>query len=301
MNETNREIMEKAKRHQLDLCKNSLRFINIGLDFQVVSATDKVGQEWILRIPRREEVLSKVQNEKKILKVVNRWTTTFQVPEWEIFSHELIAYKKLEGTPAVTTNPKNLENTWVFDEKNVPEAFNRSLGRALASLHTLPKTQVRRAGISVQSAAGLKESMRKRIETVRKHYEMNEKLLERWQKWLEDEEIWPERTGFIHGDLYPGHTLVNEAYIVTAIIDWTEAKVSDIANDFTAYYLLFGEEELDKLIQLYEEAGGYTWPKMKEHIVELLSTQAITIAEFALSSGLDEYEQMARDLLKNGE
>lgn len=46
-------------------------------------------------------------------------------------------------------------------------------------------------------------------------------------------------------------------------------------------------------------AGGYTWPKMKEHIIELLSTQAITLAEFGESSGLDEYKQITKDMLKN--
>lgn len=299
MDEVSKEIIEKAQRHQLDLNEESLEFVNIGLDFQVVIAADKEGQEWMLRIPRREDALLKVQNERKILSLVNRWTGTFQVPVWVIFSEELVAYKKLDGTPAVTTDPKSQENIWAFDEKNIPETFTQSLGKALASLHAIPKEEVREAGLSIQSAADLKESMKKRIETVRKNYEVNEKLVERWKKWLEDEEIWPKKTGFIHGDLYPGHTLVNKEYIVTGIIDWTEAKISDIANDFTAHYLLFGEKELEKLIKSYEEAGGYTWPKMKEHIIELLSTQAITIAEFALSSGLNEYEQMAKDLLKD--
>ena len=52
--------------------------------------------------------------------------------------------------------------------------------------------------------------------------------------------------------------------------------------------------------QEYKAAGGYTWPKMKEHIIELLSTQAITIAEFAETSGSDDYKKAAQDMLSQG-
>lgn len=106
MDELSKEIIEKAKRHQLELNEKSLEFVNIGLDFQVVIAENKDGQEWILRIPRRKDALLKVQNEKKTLSLINKWATTFQVPDWEIFTEELIAYKKLEGTPAVQQTPK---------------------------------------------------------------------------------------------------------------------------------------------------------------------------------------------------
>jgi len=39
---------------------------------------------------------------------------------------------------------------------------------------------------------------------------------------------------------------------------------------------------------------------MKEHIIELLATQAITLAEFAESSGIDDYKEIAKEMLKNG-
>ncbi len=37
------------------------------------------------------------------------------------------------------------------------------------------------------------------------------------------------------GDLFPGHTLVDEQFKINGIIDWTEAKVADVSNDFTAF------------------------------------------------------------------
>ncbi|ARE88703.1 hypothetical protein CLFO_31090 [Clostridium formicaceticum] len=85
---------------------------------------------------------------------------------------------------------------------------------------------------------------------------------------------------------------------VTGLIDWTEAKVTDVSNDFVFYYKVFGEEGLESLIKAYKEAGGYYWPKMKEHIIELVAAYPVAIAEFAIISGLKEYEQMARQTLE---
>ncbi|NRK74512.1 phosphotransferase, partial [Salmonella enterica subsp. enterica serovar Typhi] len=114
------------------------------------------------------------------------------------------------------------------------------------------------------------------------------------QTWLNDEELWPKETGLIHGDLHPGHILVEKLGNVTGLIDWTEAKVADISRDFMGHYRVFGEEGLDALIKAYKEAGGYHWPRMKEHIIELNATFPVDIAELALISGQDEYVQMAK-------
>jgi macrolide phosphotransferase len=74
-------------------------------------------------------------------------------------------------------------------------------------------------------------------------------------------------------------------------------NVTDPARDFIAHYRTFGREALDRLISAYAEAGGRTWSRMAEHVIELNASFAIDIAEFALKSGLDEYKQMARQSL----
>jgi len=296
-----KEIKLIAENHDLDLAESTLEFENIGLDFQVVFAQDKQKQEWVLRIPRRSEVYQKAKAEKKLLDIVNKYLGTYQVPNWEIFSEDLIAYKKVSGSPVVTTNPKNGETEWVFDKDNPPKNFTQSLGEALALFHSIPAYEVEKADLVVHSAEELRKIMNSRMNKVKEAYEVDDKLWEKWQIWLEDESFWPEQTAFIHGDFYPGHVLLNTDNTVSGIIDWTEAKISDPASDFTAHYLLFGEKELENLVDSYQKAGGYTWPKMKEHIIELLSTQAITIAEFAESSGLEEYKEAARMMLKKEE
>ncbi len=297
MENLKKDIINKARSHDLILDESTIEFANIGLDFQVAFGTDQQGTKWVLRFPRRKDAFLKTKSEKQILDFLHATSLPFDVPNWEIYSEELIGYRILNGEPVVTTDSETQENYWTFDEKEAPETFTQSLGQALAALHSIPIESEFKNGATSEK---LRSTMSQRMDAVKKSYAVNEELWLRWQKWLENEELWPQEVGFIHGDLYPGHTLVDEHFSVTGIIDWTEAKVADIANDFTAHYMLFGEEELEKLIQAYQKAGGYTWPKMKEHIIELLATQAITLAEFAESSGIEDYKEIAKDMLKNG-
>ena len=298
MTHTKEDIIRIAKKNELTLDENTIEFVNIGLDFQVVFGVDKAGKSWVLRLPRRKDAFIKTMQEKETLAMLNDAELPFEVPNWEIYSDELIGYPILRGDLAVETDPETQETHWQFSENNVPKNFTDSLGKALAALHSLSE----KVGFNQPlTQSDIKTDMRRRIEAVRESYEIDEGLWLRWQNWLNNDELWPTQAGFIHGDLYPGHMLLDEEYSVVGIIDWTEARVSDISNDFTAHYMLFGEKELEKLLASYQAAGGYTWPKMKEHIIELLSTQAITLAEFGESSGLDEYKQIAKDMLKNGD
>jgi len=186
---------------------------------------------------------------------------------------------------------------WEIDEENAAERFVQTLAQVLADLHNIPNKQAEKVGIEVLSPKDIRQQMQKRMENVNNKYGAEESLWARWQRWLKDDSLWPEQTALIHGDLHPGHIIVNDRDRVTGLIDWTEAKVTDIAKDFIGYLMVFGEEELDRLIQAYKDAGGYHWPKMKEHIIELSTTSAIDIAEFAEKSGLEEYEQMAKQAL----
>ena len=297
MENTKEDILKIAKNNDLTLDEHTIEFVNIGLDFQVVFASDKDGKSWVLRLPRRKDAFMKTMHEKETLDLLNDSDLPFEVPNWKIYSNELIAYSILRGDLAVETDAETQDTNWKFSENDVPENFTESLGKTLVALHSLFK----KVNFDQQLTKNdIREDMRRRIEAVKESYEIDEELWLRWQRWLDNEELWPNKAGFIHGDLYPGHMLIDEDFSIVGIIDWTEAKIADVSNDFTAHYMLFGEEELEKLLAAYQAAGGYTWPKMKEHIIELLSTQAITLAEFGESSGLDEYKQIAKDMLKTG-
>ncbi|MBE6068189.1 MAG: Mph(B) family macrolide 2'-phosphotransferase [Clostridium lundense] len=298
MSKSKREVIEIATKHGLALREDTLVFNESGLDFLAVFAEDEQGNEWVLRLPRREDVMPRTKSEKQALDLVNQYITEFQAPNWDIYTDKLIAYKKLDGVPAGTIDHEIQNYVWEIDINNVPNCFHQTLGKVLAELHGIPKDKVVEAGLTVHTSEEVRQSMRERMHVVRAKFGVGESLWNRWQTWLNDDEVWPKKTGFIHGDIHAGHILIDKDANVTGLIDWTEAKITDVANDFVFHYKAFGEEGLESLIKAYKEAGGYYWARMKEHIIELVAAYPVAIAEFALISGVAEYDQMAKQALE---
>lgn len=298
MSKDMKQVIEIAKKHNLILKEETMQFNEAGLDFQVVFALDESGVDWVLRLPRREDVMPRTRVEKQALDLVNQYVKYFQAPNWIIYTDELIAYKKLDGVPAGTIDHNIGNYVWEIDINNVPPSFHMSLGRVLAELHSIPSDKATEFGLIVQTPEEARKSMKQRMNDVKTKFGVGEKLWNRWQSWVNDDEMWPKKTGLIHGDVHAGHTMIDKEANVTGLIDWTEAKVTDISNDFVFNYKAFGEEGLEALIIAYKEAGGYYWPKMKEHIIELVAAYPVSIAEFAIVSGVEEYVQMAKKALE---
>lgn len=301
MEKTKKNVMDLATKNGLLLQENSLIFNESGLDFQVVFAHDQEGADWTLRLPRRKDVIPRMTVEQKILDVVNQNIHSFQVPKWSIFTEELIAYKKLDGVPAGTIDHEIQNYVWEIDHDNVPACFHDTLGKVLAELHAIPKDKASQAGLMVHTPEEARQTMKDRMNAVKAKFGTGESLWNRWQLWLNNDDMWPNETGFIHGDVHAGHILIDNEAHVTGLIDWTEAKVTDMSHDFVAYYKMFGEKGLDALIHSYKKAGGYSWSNMKEHILEHTAASPVAIAEFAVISGLTEYEQMAKQALEVNE
>ena len=298
MSKDMKQVIEIAKKHNLILKEETMQFNESGLDFQVVFAQDESGIDWVLRLPRLEDVMPRTRVEKQALDLVNKYVKSFQVPNWIIYTNELIAYTKLDGVPAGTIDHNIGNYVWEIDINNVPPSFHMSLGRVLAELHSIPNDKATEFGLIVQTPEEARKSMKQRMNNVKTKFGVGEKLWNRWQSWVNDDEMWPKKTGLIHGDVHAGHTMIDKEANVTGLIDWTEAKVTDISNDFVFNYKAFGEEGLEALIIAYKEAGGYYWPKMKEHIIELVAAYPVSIAEFAIVSGVEEYVQMAKKALE---
>ncbi|GAJ98499.1 macrolide 2'-phosphotransferase [Geomicrobium sp. JCM 19055] len=289
------ELKQLVENHGLYILEESVQMNESGVDFQVAHAKDTGGEPWIIRIPRRKESMRNAKVEKQALDVLER-TVNFQVPTWSIFSEEVIAYKQLKGSPAATIDLEQLGYKWSFDEKNVPKEYIQSLGSVMANLHTVEPKEFKGIPMEILTAQDLKTSMKQRMERVKESYEIHPDLWERWQVWL-GKDFWPSFVGVKHGDLHPAHILLNDDHRVTGLIDWTEIGIGDSSVDFMSHLLLFGDEGLKKLIDAYDNAGGRTWSGMEDHIKELLSTSAITVAEYAQVSGLQEMHETAKSML----
>ena len=292
------EVIQLATEHGLLIKESSLIMNESGLDFQAVFAEDQEGYEWVLRIPRREDVIARTKPEKLALDVVNEQVIAFQAPRWEIYTDELIAYKKLNGVPLGTIDHEIMNYVWEVEVEDIPDRFHHTLAKVLVELHSVDVERARAAGLITHTSEEAQQSMKERMRAVKEKLGVGDALWERWQIWVENDEMWPKQTGFIHGDIHPGHILIDHACNVTGLIDWTEAQVTDVSSDFVAHYKVFGEAGLEMLIQAYEEAGGYVWSKMKEHIIELEAAYPVAIAEFALISGSEEYLEMAKETLQ---
>ncbi|MGK9489818.1 Mph(B) family macrolide 2'-phosphotransferase [Bacillus sp. NMCC46] len=292
------ELKQLANHHGLEILENTFKINEQGVDFRVAHVEDLHGDQWILRMPRRPESMKHALQEKKTLDHISK-QVHFQVPKWSIFTESLIAYKQLEGVPAASIDVEQQSYVWSFDQTNVPQAYYESLGSVLANVHSLDQQPFKTIGVEMLSAHELRASMKQRMERVKSQYTINSGLWERWQAWLAKDSLWPPFVGVKHGDLHPGHILIDENQCVTGVIDWSEVGVGDVSADFLSHQLLFGKEGLTKLIHAYEKAGGRTWSRMDEHIKELLTTSAITVAEYAQRSGLKDMHETAADMLAN--
>lgn len=99
-----KELLSLAKQNGLLIVEESLEINESGMDFRVAFATDEEGRRWVLRQPRREDVWERAENERKVLDVV-RGNIPAQVPDWRIFTPELIAYPLLDGDPIAVVDP----------------------------------------------------------------------------------------------------------------------------------------------------------------------------------------------------
>lgn len=286
-----------AAKYNLELdLSQPVELNDSGLDFLAASARSTDGTAWILRTPRRPDVIQSAAYEAKVLQLVGRLLPV-AVPGRQINRPDLIAYRKLSGTPAATIDTAAMAYKWHIDPEAPSPEFVQSLAAAMAALHRIDGRTAEQAGLLTVAAGDLRAGALARMEIVRQAYGVSEELWERWQAWLADASYWPEHTSLIHGDLHPGHILVDEKERVCGLLDWTEAECGDPAADFTAFYTVFGEEALSELLEQYAQAGGRVWPRMKEHIVQLQGAYAVTIALFALKSGLEQYADMAREAL----
>ncbi|MFS0519972.1 macrolide 2'-phosphotransferase [Nostoc sp. UIC 10607] len=293
------EVLELAHKHNLTIQDDSLQFNESGLDFQVVLARDTDGERWILRLPRREDVLPSVGKEKRTLELIAPLLNV-EVPQWTICTDELIAYRALSGVPTGTIDSEAKAYVWEIDPANPPDQFHKSLAKGIASLHQVSIEEARAIGLPIETSEEVRAAMKQKMDAVKNEFGVGEELWNRWQSWLQKDEVWTKETVLTHGDLHAGHILIDAQVQVTGFIDWTEAAVTDPARDFVAHYRTFGEDALNKLISAYASSGGRIWSKMAEQVIELAASYPIAIAEFALKSGLDEYKQMARQSLGVG-
>lgn len=275
-----KDIQKLAEEHGLFL-NDDVKFNEMGIDFKVGFATDKKGCQWVLRIPRRDDLGEQIETEKHILQLVEKHLSV-QVPDWKIATPKLIAYPLLENKPALAFHEITYEVTWNMD-RHSPN-YVPSLAKVLVELHGIPETEVIDNDLKVTKPADLRSEIADRLQLVKSELGMSKELERRYRKWLDDDTLWPDFTKFIHGDLYAGHIMTSTDGIVSGIIDWSTGHVSDISQDFSGHINVFGEESLKALITEYERLGGKVWNKLLEQTTERAAAAPLAYGFFAVET-----------------
>lgn len=214
------------------------------------------------------------------------------VPDWQIFSDELIGYPMLPGLPGLTFDPVTYETIWHFDKD--ASLYVETLGAALAALHAIPRVDATKARMAHNTVADVRQKLRTDLDRVRETFEISAAKQDDWHAWLSDDSYWPPETVVVHGDLYAGHVMVEPDGRVVGMIDWTEARLGDPAIDLIGHINGFGFDSLSALIQAYRAAGGVIWPRLVDHCVKLHSAAAINYAVFALMPGAEGHHEAAQ-------
>ncbi|MTI95496.1 MAG: hypothetical protein FH749_08395 [Firmicutes bacterium] len=286
-----------ASRHGFNIDAEALDLNNSGMDFVTLFArAKKDNSKWVLRFPRRQDVLKRMDYERDVLELVKDQLQV-EVPDWQVVTDEMVAYPLLSGIPAGTINPELGDYEWYIDSKSPPEAYVKSVAATLAELHGVRFETGEHTAIRVEGPEQVRQAMARNMDAIRELLGVSDARWARWQRWLANDALWPQHSVFMHGDFHPGHTLVDETGKLTGLIDWTEAAVNDPAKDFVVFYAAFGEGTLDFVLEQYQAAGGRVWPGMKEHIVERWNANPVDYALFALDTGKEEHIEGARESL----
>ncbi|HTV26106.1 MAG TPA: macrolide 2'-phosphotransferase, partial [Polyangiaceae bacterium] len=258
------DLLESARREGLELETDAALCDESGLDFVVVHAHDASGTAWIVRRPRRPNVLESARLEARTLALV-RPRLPVAVPDWRVFVDDVIAYPKLLGTTAVSFDP-GAGPRWNLIDPLAPSApFLDSLARAVAALQSIPLDEARDAGVRVSSLADERTWLAGCMQRTREALAPSQALWQRWHGWLESDATWPPDSVMVHGDLHPGHWLLGDDGRLTGILDWTAAQFGDPGTDFGLIHGAFGRSGLETLLDPFQRAGGKTWPGLLEH------------------------------------
>lgn len=290
------ELLEAAGRHGLRLSSDQEDVDNSGLDFLVVHACDQDGVPWVVRTPRRVDVLTSMPIEARVLALA-RSRLPVAVPDWRVFAPEVIAYPRLEGMPAVTIDPTRGPSWNIIDPAAPADVFMDSFAAALVALQAIPIAAARDAGVPIKTVDAARQAIGGAMAATREVLQPPDALWARWQRWLEADELWPRYEALVHGDLHPGHMLLGGDGRLTGILDWTEAQITDPSIDLAMFFGCFGPQALDGLITRFESAGGQTWPGLRRHAAERWAASPALAAEWALRAGNDAVLEHARGQL----
>ena len=290
------DLVDTLWKHGLELTIDSSKIEESGLDFLVAHARDAEENRWIVRCARREAVIHASRIEGRALRLV-RDRLPVAVPQWHLQTHGVIAYPLVAGTPGWTLDDAG-EASFHVDPAVPPDRWLQSLGETLAALQAIPIADVTAAGLPVLTIDDERDRRRVRMLATRAVLRPHDEMWARWEQWLDSDAGWPQHAKLVHGDLHPGHLLVDDDHALVGILDWTEVHVGDPAIDLITCFGCYGEQALEEVIESFAAAGGLVWPGLIEHVQSLWRFTPVEIAHWAMSTNNAAVLESARTQLE---
>lgn len=280
------DFTELAAAHGIELDKDAsmLRVGGADAEYFGAMARDASGAYWMLRAPRRGDVQLAGRQEALVLDFV-RGKIPAVVPDWQVHTDKLIAYRVLPGVPAAEIDPLMGELIWRLPQGSVPDTFNDSLAAMMAKLHGLDTGAAEAAGIPAVKADEIRTRMKLRMDECNTLAPVPEMLWGLWQKWIDGDGFWPSHVALVNGDIYHPHLFVDADHRVIGVDDWSGAEITDPASDFSLYFAAAGREALEDLLRRYEQAGGRTWARMADQAEMYYWASPVRFAAYAMKTG----------------
>jgi macrolide phosphotransferase len=221
-----------------------------GSDFAVTGLLDSGGRRWVVRCPRHAAAGAALEAEVALLErlapAVDGGALPFDVPRPAAFAAlpeggRAVVYPELRGDPADATALRPGPHLAAM------------LGRAIAAIHELPAALVEAAGLPVYDAEGYRQRRLAEVDEAARTGHVPRLLLERWERALEDVSLWRFQATPVHGDLAGDHVLVGDGRVL-AVLDWSECRVGDPADDLAWLFASAPEDALDSVLEAYSLA-----------------------------------------------
>ena len=213
-----------------------------------------LNSEWILRFPRRRDVLSNLKKEAGVsaFLIPLLKETGVPIPDFSIisppidcgFPYSFGAYPMIPGVSGGTRIRPVTD--W--------SKFAKSLGNFLTTLHSIPTTNTRDLDVHERRPLECLQWLDQKADVTRFINSLKDEALSRNAQWFESKppEPYSGRLRFTHDDLSPEHILINpDDGAITGIIDWEDATIGDPVSDFITLPFWIGWDNTQRVLDHY--------------------------------------------------